>query len=46
MERFDVDGVSCALCPTGVTPTNGQAMRVVDAGAYLALARKHLGLRV
>lgn len=45
MERFDVDGVSCALCPTGVTPTNGQAMRVVDAGAHLALARKHLGLR-
>jgi hypothetical protein len=45
MQRFNVEGNSYALCPTGVTPTNGQTARGIDVGATLALARKHMGLR-
>lgn len=44
MERFDVDGLSHALCPRGVTPINGQTVPL-PIEDFLKVARKHMGIR-
>lgn len=43
MERFGVEGYSCAYCPTGVVPVNGQTVKL-NVAAVVKLAKKNIGV--